>query len=147
MNRFALIGTHLIEADTMLCAAATPATAPPPLPPSPPSPPGPPSPSPAGRPAMLTQIQVETLSLNQPYSPMPFVAYKGQGGGAASSGNQPDGDGPRYNGDGKLHVELEYEYLLRTIHPHIIHSTTIQTGTVYNQLQIGNSGVLTEQVQ
>ena len=34
----------------------------------------------------------------------------GQGGGAASGGNQPDGDGPRYNGDGKLHVELEFEY-------------------------------------
>lgn len=41
---------------------------------------------------------------------MPFVAYPGQGGGAASGGNQPDGDGPRFTGDGKLHVELEYEY-------------------------------------
>lgn len=107
VNRFALVGTHLIEADTMLCAAATPGTAPPP---SPPSPPSPPPPSPGGRTAILSQIEVETLALNQPYSPMPFVAYQGQGGGAASGGNQPDGDGPRYNGDGKLHVELEYEY-------------------------------------
>ena len=112
-NQFALVGTHLIEVDSMLCAAATPSIKPPPPAPVPPPPsPGPPPPGPPppmGR-VMLSQIQVETLHLNQPYSPMPFVAYPGQGGGAASGGNQPDGDGPRYNGDGKLHVELEYEY-------------------------------------
>jgi hypothetical protein len=78
-NQFALVGTHLVEPDTMLCAAATPSATPPPPPPSPPSPPGPPAPPAPGGPPILTQIQVETLHLNQPYSPMPFVAYPGQG--------------------------------------------------------------------
>eukprot|EP00729_Bicosta_minor_P002435 gene2435-1094_t len=48
---------------------------------------------------------VETLALNQPYSPMPFQAYAGQGDAGLDSTGQP-----RYKGDGKLHVELEYEY-------------------------------------
>lgn len=74
-DQFALAGTHLIEVNSMLCAAAVPSSNPAPAPPSPPSPPGPGPPAPPRDGiATLTQIQVETLQLNQPYSPMPFVA-------------------------------------------------------------------------
>ena len=67
-QQFILAGQHLLNVDSMLCAAATPG-----VPPSPsPSPPSPPPPAPT---AILSQIQVETLKLNQPYSPLPFMAY------------------------------------------------------------------------
>ena len=111
-QQFGLIGTHLVDPLTMLCAAATPSSNPPPPPspspsPSPPPTPPPPPPAPPLPPgvALLSQIQVETLALNQPYSPMPFQAYAGQGDAGLDSTGQP-----RYKGDGKLHVELEYEY-------------------------------------
>ena len=68
-QQFILAGQHLLNVDSMLCAAATPWVPPSPSP-SPPSPPSPPSSTP-----ILSQIEVETLRLNQPYSPLPFMAY------------------------------------------------------------------------
>ena len=102
--QFALVGTHLVNSDSMLCAAATPHAGPAPAPPPGPAPSPPPSTV-----ATLQQIEVETLALNQPYSPMPYEAYI-QPTSLGPDAISPTGPDPRYKGDGKLHIELEYEY-------------------------------------
>lgn len=106
-QQFVLAGTHLIEIDSLLCAAAKPPHSVPSPSPAPPGPPGPPAPPMV---ATLGQIQVETLALNQPYSPLPFQAYRQSDAKEEAFAHDGLGPDPRYKGDGKLHVELEYEY-------------------------------------
>lgn len=59
---------------------------------------------------ILTQVQVETLAVNQPYSPLPFMAYLQPDAADSAFSHGGAGPDPRYKGDGKLHIELEYEY-------------------------------------
>jgi len=66
-EQFALVGQHLVDATSMLCASASSGAAPP-------TPPLPPPPPPPGV-ATLSQILVETLAVNQPYSPLGFYSY------------------------------------------------------------------------